>query len=350
MLAKTLSKIVFEPRSFFEDDAAGMPPAVPFLFLTATLILGALGFWLIGRGVVLGRWDLRFDLILMGLVALGVIWLAVTLFGWVLAKLVGLGWKAGRTLQASAYAATPFALAWLPGLLRRFAHSGIPEIAIKLGTVIFLVILTNLALRLMHAASRGGFLKPGESVGGRKLALVLLTPVLLGVALFAAAWAMRDAPYRVSDSVVFGQVAGWESRANAQSFLTLEDIEAPDGVNRPVMNVFMERETPEVTANSIFEAYLALLQAAQYRQVSTEDAQVFGTPCRRAVFQQGENLTVVITCGARRGEIMVIAFAYMNTDEARATDRFEQVLDAMKPYSHRYHILLPGIADWEFYL
>jgi hypothetical protein len=354
MLTKTLSKIVFEPKSFFQDEAAEMPPGMAFLFLAATLIIDALGFWFVARGVVNRQWNLHFDLILMGLAALAIAWLAFCLTTWIVARILGLKWRLFRLAQAVAYGATPFVLAWVPGLLRRVTDRGTPELFVKIFTVLVLAFMLNLALRLIYGAAKSGYLTPSEEPRlGRRLTLALFLPVILAAGLVIAASMLQANPdfYKASSNIIFGEVEGWERITNQDSFLTLQDSQAPEGAQKPLINVWVVPREGEVTQEAIFQQYLAIFQGAGAQLVTSEDTQVLGSAGKRAEFSNGaQNLTLVVTTGGSGDEIMVAVAGSMQADAERANARFSEVIEAMRPYSTYLHIAVPGLMDWHYYL
>ncbi len=357
MLTKTISQLIFEPKSFFGKDAGDLPSSLPFLFLVLTLILDALGFWLLARGVVLGQWNFRFDLIILGLGALAAVWLLFTLAVWIVARIAGLRLGMWSLVKASAYASMPFTVAWVPALLGGIAKTGAPSVAVKIAVWLLMAFLLNLSLRALAAAVKAGFVKAGTRREGtqvsRRFGIAMAVPVLAAIAILGVGWGLRyhgDA-YMIQGNIIFGQVRDWQVSTRGENMLLLIDAETPEGLAPARMAV----EVDPLEAGESIDTFFSKFESAQTEGmlVSSENIDLQGLPARRGTIhlQQGD-LSIVLTLvvGDHGSYLVFLAGQAQGTDAERASGRYQEIYQAMQPYDRRMHVCVPGLLDWNYYL
>ncbi len=357
MLTKTINKLIFEPRGFFGEDAGDMPSGLPFLLLALTLILNALGFWLLARGVVLGQWNFRFDLIILGLAALAIIWLAFTLIVWIVARILGVKLGLWSLVKASAYASMPFAVAWAPALLAAVAKTGAWSIVIKVFIWLILAFLLNLSLRALSAAVKTGYVRvkrtKDETKVSRRFGIAMTVPIIAGIALLAIGWALRyhSTPYMIQGNIVFGQAADWSASAISDNMRVLTDDTSPDSTVPARMVIEVDKLKTGDNIDVFFNTFLS--QLAGGTLISSEDFDLAGLPARRGVVQvqQGEMTVVMTLVVSDHGNYVVFLVGQsLASDAQRADGRFQSIYHAMKPYEHKLHVSVPGLLDWNYYL
>ena len=357
MLTKTINKLIFEPKSFFEEDAGDMPSSLPFLFLALTLILNALGFWLLARGVVLGQWNFRFDLIMLGLAGLAVIWLLFTLLVWAVAGILGVSLGLWSLIKACAYASMPFAIAWAPALLAATAKAGAMGIVVKIFIWLILAFLLNLALRALFAAVKTGYvgvkrLKDGANVS-RRFGIAVTVPVLAGLVILGLGWGLRyhGNPYMIKGNIIFGQADNWTVSAATDNTLLLTDAQSPEGVIPARMAVEVDPLREGDSIDAFFNSFYKAQTGATL--ISSEDLSLQGMPAKRGVIQlqQGDmNVVLTMAIGDHSKYVVFLVGEALGADAERAAGRFQQVYDALKPYEHKLNVSVPGLVDWNFYL
>ncbi len=356
MLTKTINGLIFEPKSFFGEDAGDMPSSLPFLFLILTLILNALGFWLVARGVVLGQWNFRFDLILLGLAGLVVIWLAFTLTVWLVARILRVKLGLWRLVKACAYASMPFAVAWVPALLAATAKTGAWSIVVKIFIWLCLAFLLNLALRALSAAVKAGYVPvergKSEANVSRRFGIAMAVPVLAGLAILGIGWGLRyhGNPYMIKGNIIFGQAENWAVSSQSDTMLLLTDTQSPEGVIQTRMAVEVDPLQEGDSIDAFFNAFYTDQTGATL--VSSEDLSLQGMRAKRGVIllQQGEvSIVLTLTVGDHGKYMVFLAGEALGADAARAAGRFQAIYNALKPYEHKLHVSMPGLIDWNYY-
>ncbi len=356
MLTKTINKLIFEPRGFFGEDAGDMPSGLPFLFLALTLILNALGFWLLTRGVVLGQWNFRFDLIMLGLAALAIIWLAFTLIVWVVARILGVKLALWSLVQASAYASMPFAIAWAPALLAAVAKTGAWSIVVKVFIWLILAFLLNLSLRALSAAVKTGYVRvkrtKDETKVSRRFSIAMAVPVIAAIVILAIGWALsyHGTPYMIQGNIVFGQADNWSASTISGNMRVLTDDTSPDSVVPARMVIEVDRLQTGDSIDVFFNTFISQITGGTL--ISSEDLDLAGMPARRGVvqLQQGEMTIVMTLVVSDHGNYVVFLVGQsLASDAQRADGRFQSIYDAIKPYDHQLHVSMPGLFDWIYY-
>ncbi len=359
MLTKTINKLIFEPKSFFQDDAGDMPSGLPFLFLALTLILNALGFWLLARGVVLGQWNFRFDLIMLGFAALLIVWLAFTLTIWIVAWLLRVRLGLWTLIKASAYASMPFAIAWVPALLAAAAKTGAPSVVVKVFIWLILAFLLNLSLRALTAAVKTGYVRvkrtKDEGKVSRRFGIALAVPVLAAIAILGVAWglAYHGTPYMIQGHIVFGQAAGWtvSDGSISNNIRVLADSESPNSDEPVRMVIEVDQLQQGDNIDTFFNTFAKQFTGGTL--ISSGSFDLAGMDARRGVVQvQQGDIAVVMTLaiGEHGKSIVFLVGQATAADAQRAEGRFQAIYDNLKPYEHTLHVSVPGLLDWNYYL